>query len=257
MTEEKVVSLAVLERNRKNARLSTGPRRRVGLKRASRNAVRHGLLTKGLWFDQTVPKKGYVRLMDRLWEELRPEGVVEEMLVERAAAAWWRLGQCGLALRAAQALGRRQSPEVQGDEEGRLAEAAIRVVGQQRWSSYQRRLRRMRRGLEEGNWSDARERDWLKEQIAGGLWQGSLTAQERAEVKEELARRVEEEGELAGGREEERHLVPEEKGRVELLLRYERTYERQLYRALNELERRQRVRAGEPAPAMVRVEVEG
>jgi hypothetical protein len=52
-------------------------------------------------------------------------------------------------------------------------------------------------------------------------------------------------------------LVIPEKEAVEKILRYETTIERQLYRAMNQLERLQRQRKGEPIPPPISVELSG
>ena len=89
MTSEKQI-----EANRQNARKSTGPRTQEGKDRVSNNAVKHGLLSQ----DVLVPGEDRValrELSERLQEELEPVGELEDMLVDRIVAAYWRLRRVG------------------------------------------------------------------------------------------------------------------------------------------------------------------
>jgi hypothetical protein len=68
---------------------ATGPRTEQGKQRASRNATKHGVLSK------VVVLKGesrdeYEKLLTGLRETLQPEGTLEELLVEKLAALAWR-----------------------------------------------------------------------------------------------------------------------------------------------------------------------
>jgi len=79
-----------LEANRQNAEKSTGPKTAEGKVVAKLNAVRHGLLSKEL----LVPREDKGALQEfsnRLREELRPQGALEELLMVRIVAAAWRL----------------------------------------------------------------------------------------------------------------------------------------------------------------------
>jgi hypothetical protein len=76
--------------NRINARRSTGPRTPAGKARASRNATRHGLTARAVLLPDE-DAGAFARLARRLRDELRPEGPVERLLVERVAVCAWRL----------------------------------------------------------------------------------------------------------------------------------------------------------------------
>ena len=83
-----------IEANRQNARKSTGPRTPEGKDRASNNAVKHGLLSQ----DVLIPGEDGAalrELSERLQEELEPVGELEDMLVDRIVAAYWRLRRVG------------------------------------------------------------------------------------------------------------------------------------------------------------------
>ena len=85
-----MASVAQIEANRLNAQKSTGPRTPEGKERASRNAVKHGLLAEQVVIHGEDPAEfdGY---RDRMLGELAPVGEVEEMLAERAVSLAWRL----------------------------------------------------------------------------------------------------------------------------------------------------------------------
>ena len=85
-----MASVAQIEANRLNAQKSTGPRTPEGKERASRNAVKHGLLAEQVVIHGEDPAEfdGY---RDRMLGELAPVGEVETMLAERAVSLAWRL----------------------------------------------------------------------------------------------------------------------------------------------------------------------
>jgi hypothetical protein len=78
------------ESNRKNAQRSTGPR---DTKSTSLNAVRHGLLAKGI--TELDDPELYEALLQRLMLFYRPVGDVEEFLVQRIAFCMIRLQRAG------------------------------------------------------------------------------------------------------------------------------------------------------------------
>src|SRR2546428_6170459 len=80
--------------NRQNALLSTGPKTPEGKAAASLNALKHGLLAREALLpgeDENTLRE----LRERLQTELQPMGEVERLLVERIAAACWRLRRLG------------------------------------------------------------------------------------------------------------------------------------------------------------------
>ena len=90
----KRVTKKQLQANRENARRSTGPRSPEGKARAARNALKHGLLARQVVIvgsDGAENPADFDALVADLCHELQPRGVVEEMLVARLAAAYWRL----------------------------------------------------------------------------------------------------------------------------------------------------------------------
>ncbi len=68
---------------------ATGPRTEQGKQRASRNATKHGIFCKVIIL-KDESRAEYDGLVARLWEALRPEGALEELLVEKLATITWR-----------------------------------------------------------------------------------------------------------------------------------------------------------------------
>ena len=81
---------AQIDANRRNANKSTGPRTPEGKTASSRNALQHGLCAEKLLLDHEDPDE-FAVLRDDFLARLRPVGPVEEELVDRIAAAQWRL----------------------------------------------------------------------------------------------------------------------------------------------------------------------
>ena len=78
------------EANRQNALKSTGPKTPEGKAAVRHNAVKHGLLAE----EVLLPRENeddLRELGERLWAELKPEGELEDLLVERIVGARWRL----------------------------------------------------------------------------------------------------------------------------------------------------------------------
>lgn len=81
-----------LAANRRNAQLSTGPTTETGKKKASLNALRHGLTA------QIVVLPGedlaqYIKFASDFVQDLRPEGILETQLAQTLADYQWRLNR--------------------------------------------------------------------------------------------------------------------------------------------------------------------
>jgi hypothetical protein len=76
--------------NRRNAEKSTGPRTAEGKAVVAQNAVKHGLAGR-VDVIKGEDQAEFDRHREALLKELRPEGAVESMLVERVARLSWRL----------------------------------------------------------------------------------------------------------------------------------------------------------------------
>jgi len=81
-----------IEANRKNAKKSTGPKTPLGKATSSWNSTRHGLLSKRLPSIYGQSKQSFKRLLTSLQQDLEPVGTLEEVLVEKIAQEYWRLG---------------------------------------------------------------------------------------------------------------------------------------------------------------------
>ena len=77
------------ESNRRNAKKSTGPRSAAGKVVASRNALKHGLLSRHL-IVEGESREEFSELLRLLSDEFQPVGLVEHALVERVGIAIWR-----------------------------------------------------------------------------------------------------------------------------------------------------------------------
>jgi hypothetical protein len=78
------------EANRRNARKSTGPKTAAGKAVVSQNAVRHGLLSE----ESVLPREDagiFEEFRKALYQELKPVGGLEALLVDRIVSSAWRL----------------------------------------------------------------------------------------------------------------------------------------------------------------------
>src|SRR5216683_1126543 len=80
------------ERNRANARHSTGPKTEAGKQRSSLNALRHGLTGHTIVLP-TEDMAAYQRFTKRFFDDLKPFGILEEQLVQSIADTSWRLNR--------------------------------------------------------------------------------------------------------------------------------------------------------------------
>ncbi|MCM8794582.1 MAG: hypothetical protein NC819_02100 [Candidatus Omnitrophica bacterium] len=286
MTSEKQI-----EANRRNAQESTGPKTAEGKAVAKFNAVRHGILSEAVLITKgegEERKEVYQRLYHGLREYFLPEGAMEEALVEQIAVTLWRkrrvlrfeLGCLRKQLDAYQEAAK--GPE--DDDEDfplrkhktayrRLVEAQERLAHNQQEKKYLQEGYDIMSDEEVENWEDsyfrlaekkgyeaedpAKVRDWLKEQglsedqIRQELIQvhDELIQQARAEIKtlEPQAALELERMSLLGS-------VPAFGPDLDKIIRYEASLDRQLYKAISQLERLQRRRKGEELPAPVVLE---
>ena len=71
-------------------RPSAGPRTPAGKQASRHNALKHGLTAKSVVLRGVESPGKFRALVERLRSELNPVGTLEEMQVERIAAAYWR-----------------------------------------------------------------------------------------------------------------------------------------------------------------------
>ena len=299
---ERKVSLKKIEANRRNALRSTGPKTPQGKRAVRWNALKHGPLAKEVVIqagDGKESRSEFRNLMAQLWEDIHPEGVLEEMLVEKIAVCYWRLRR---VLRSEIGEIRKDLDTAQDDYSSTLLnKAAFAKCSDSlflrlglRKNSYgliilKDILREVREEVKTlGRLSEAAYSELAKH---FGEHEGSLTSRCLAVVppigtdepsdavpetpaesskkhKTRLLQILDEEWRRLQEiflRAEEREFLESEsklatlslpsKEAVDKILRYETAMERQLYRAMNQLERLQRMRRGELIPPPVNIEV--
>ena len=291
----KTVSLKQIEANGRNARKSTGPKTPAGRAVSKMNAMKHGLLSREVLVHGKYIKENdreFAALRQRLWEDLNPVGMQEEMLVDQVVAAYWRLyralkaesGEIALSVDNGRwerthhdimsttmlwgmssdpvysmrksALGNlfmvNQLKEIRAsvEKEGELTEAAIQSVTfhgkpyslTEDLEKLRSRLQQNPEGLE-ATALRARQKEQALAYIDGKLnfisW--DITECEEHEAKEEEARQA-------------AAVLPAPEV-LDKIIRYSTMLDRQLYRAMNQLERVQRRRQGEAVPPPLTVEV--
>jgi hypothetical protein len=86
----RTISPRKLAANRRNGRKSPGPKTARGKRNSSWNSRKHGLLSRRLveLDDQTAEQ--FAHLLASLRQDLQPVGVLEELLVEKIAHAYWQ-----------------------------------------------------------------------------------------------------------------------------------------------------------------------
>lgn len=90
---ESTASAAQVAANRKNAKLSSGPKTAQGKAICARNPIKHGLYARDLLLKSphhTERIEDYKKLVDSLFEELKPETLFQEHLVRKIANCLWR-----------------------------------------------------------------------------------------------------------------------------------------------------------------------
>jgi hypothetical protein len=310
--------------NHTNAQRSTGPRTPEGKAAVRLNALQHGLLARDIFVDTGDGREDeadYAALVEELRQDLQPHGRLELMLVEKIAAAYWRLRRAAREeastlrrrldkLDAGELdrreeyeeevrkdlteLNRREDPLMAGFDHHGLSPSK-RLEAQKQDAV--RRLRKNPAGLahfirtldraeDEIRTTDrleddtvlrierefATDEDGLLERIhaAGPRRNPGGSLRFSAKVKDvvldllqaeqttlqALLEAVEERLRAALSVERQAVGLPSEE-EVQHIQRYESMYERQLYQAINQLERLQRRRIGEPTLPPLTVEVTG
>ena len=89
-----MISEKQLQANRQNAQKSTGPKTAEGKAIASRNSIRHGLLSKEMVIKGEDAGE-FEDLRDRLMTHYAPSGELEILITERIVADFWKLRRGG------------------------------------------------------------------------------------------------------------------------------------------------------------------
>ena len=88
--KDRMTSPRQIEANRRNAKLSTGPRTAEGKAVASTNALKHGLCAEHVVLcDESQDE--FTHFREELFGDLAPVGALEQMIAERVVVAAWRL----------------------------------------------------------------------------------------------------------------------------------------------------------------------
>lgn len=254
--EVKSVSPQKVEANRRNALKSTGPKTARGKGIVRLNAMKHGFFAKEvdylIAYLRERPSE-FKSLHNQLRETLQPVGKLEELLVEKIALCFWRSRRalrCEIAQsRHGAYLAQRQVERT--DEYPPLVDAAIRAV------------KRAREDIEtNGILSEATREEieyWLPK-YSNRMEPFRHGSPMSPEQKEASLRAIDQT--LSGLEQKHAYLrdalqlqeisltLPPGKD-LERILRYEASNERQLNRALAQLERLQRQRKGEDVPPPV------
>ena len=211
--------------NRRNARKSTGPKTPEGKAAVRLNALKHGLLSQEILLpgeDQEALRE----LSERLRAELQPVGELENLLVDRIIASYWRLRR----------LERVEAGIFAWELYGELAERARQEASNHEKTGLDQVMENT--GLPTVILNQRKHKDAL------------------SEAKEMEAVRAGETATLG------RTFIRDanEANAFSKLSRYEAAIERSLYRALHELQRLQAARragGSAPPPAVIDVDVSG
>lgn len=76
--------------NRANAQKSTGPRSKAGKAAARCNAIRHGHFAREVLLPSDSAAE-FQELLDGVRAQLQPDGPLDDLIVQRLAAGYWRL----------------------------------------------------------------------------------------------------------------------------------------------------------------------
>jgi len=289
------ISTKQLSANRSNALKSTGPRTPEGRAVSKMNALRHGLLSKEVLVRGLHARESGrdLRALYQVFRtQYQPVGPVEEMLVEQIVTARWRLRRAWtaesgeIALNVDQGKWQRGRPNLQsqvmqwmasGDPEramqetafgnrtlvgwleklraqveidGQLTEAALKnfAYGDKKhvMSADLEKLRlRLSQNSNEPDQATVREENMKRVLRVIDLKLGQIQSQEQRCRKREAA---EEQARQAAA------VLPAPEV-LDKILRYETKLERQMYRAMSQLERVQRMRCGEALPPPLTMEV--
>jgi hypothetical protein len=299
------VSEKQLKANKKNAQKG-GVKTEEGKAIAKYNALKHGLLAKEVVVtvgEGAENPEEFKALLDDLQTQLAPSGILEVILVEKVAVAYWRLrrayiyevGVIRSELDSAADNYYSGETSLSGYKTEKTNEEIDREIEQQKeaaesWKQDKKdftKMHKARKPLEEiYDWDENWEWLWEKfeylvaedkefdgfdpETFRKSLnnyagWSDDRIWQEHIDLCEEKISGHEKEiAELERKKEKNklRLQVAKKLGNIpskdelDRLLRYEGAIERQLYKALNQLERLQRLRAGDNVPPPVEVDVD-
>jgi hypothetical protein len=197
------------------------------------NALKHGVLSETVVLP-TEDKAQFQELLEHLCGDLKPEGALEELLVERIATCFWRL---------------RRVLRYDFGNHGVEGSAARRA-----YVDAESRLKKLTDLKQEVAQSGFR--DDLKTRLFEMVTvNGKPSESALPQVLDLAIQMTKSSTEDAKAKAEEAGLTGALPKRMDTLLRYETANERQLYRAIDQLERLQRQRAGDYVPPPVKLGV--
>lgn len=270
----KLISLKKLEANRRNAQLSTGPRTERGKRHSRRNSLKHGVLASALLINDPSAEDfaGFQKLLSDLDRDLAPVGKLEEMMVERIAACWWRLQralrfEAEAITRAAaeeQAKINKEGPPTSEEILGVVKESAEEAAAIER-DSLVNPNPVLPKKLHWVHLPPEMQQRELTQRLKSRRLSGRLSQLLRiAELRQAKAMGMEA-GSEPNGTAALQKIKPQATGPVDRplslpaeidlsrILKYEANIHRQLAHAMNQLERLQRARRGENVPPPVNV----
>jgi len=274
----KIISEQKLAANRRNSLKSTGPKTLRGKAVVSRNALKFGVLAEAVVVRGQAVKESareYEQLCREFHESLAPVGMLEEMLTGQIAAVAWRLrrvrkaesGEIALSVDEGQRRRSQSNPELVGNAwklsanlvrameestmgnevlihwlekvksqvqaQGKLTEESVKIPGGGRPNSMSDRLEKIRLALAKRYAGGVEPQTAENEkshtmQLIDDMILEKNILREACEKRE----RVEEEARQSA------EVLPKEQA-LGKIMRYESALERQLFRAMNQLERMQ------------------
>ena len=267
--KSRTVSQRKLNANRKNAKKSTGPRTARGKAYSRKNAIKHGLFTRNMFEILMLGESQaeYDLLLDDLHKEYEPIGRAKELEVERIADCWWRLQRARRyeesVIRNSCIRGAKELAQFERDCKARDQEREATIRGLENMVAELSVAREVPpdlkqrffalTSLNEQHWQrfDEMGEEWLKAKASrdpelagilptreGSPGRASRTLQAAIDWYEVQSQSATPIGmKMAFG-----HYVIPDRDDLDKLLRYETTIERSLDRALNRLERLQKMR---------------
>ena len=267
--KSRTVSQRKLNANRKNAKKSTGPRTARGKAYSRKNAIKHGLFTRD--FCEFIllgeVQAEYDLLLDDLHKEYEPIGRAEELEVEHIAVCWWRRQRAwryeNSATKNSHMRAAKELERLENDCKARDRERKAIILGLEKMLDELSDAREVPPDLKqrffaltsrnEQDWQrfDEMGEEWLKAKASrdpelagilptreGSPGRASRTLQAAIEWYELLSQSATPIAmKMAFG-----HYVIPDRDDLDKFLRYETTIERSLDRALNRLERLQKMR---------------
>ena len=276
------------EANRRNAEKATGPKTEEGKAIAKLNAIKHGILSEAVLITKgggQERKEAYLVLYNGLRDYFQPQGTMEDTLVEQIVVTLWRkrrvlrfelgclrkqLDDCRKTVEEPDEDEDEYSSHIPKTARERLAAAKKRLASHQQEKQYLQEGYDILSDEEVKNWADSyfrlaeqrgieaeephQVRDKLKaEGLTEDQIRQALTEVHQAEIDKAQAeiKALEAEAALELEREALLASLPEHGWQLDKIIRYEASLDRQLYKAINQLERLQRRRKGEDLPAPV------